>query len=232
PRQLLVRHDGARARSALRPVEALGLLRALQGGASLREEVDVLERQRHAALGEADGRLQRAGPRQPAEALVGGQPAAEVAGCRARLGPAGLLVLGAPGRVGRARRAADEVEHVTLTAGPRDQHEADAADAGHERLHHVERRADGDGGVHRVAAREQRLDGGARTRRAVGAAWVGTAGANANEACRRTGDRQVGSTWRAITERSATPSARAASTYEVSRITSTEPRTTRATRGE
>ena len=47
-----------------------------------------------------------------------------------------------------------------------------------------------------------------------------------------TGDRQFGITWRAITERSATPSARAASTYEVSRITSTEPRTTRATRGE
>src|SRR5439155_27016000 len=74
--------------------------------------------------------------------------------------------------------------------------------------------------------------GGTPTPRNDSAASESTAAANTNEACTMTGDRQLGSTWRAIMVRSAAPSAQAASTYEVSRITSTEPRTTRATRGE
>src|SRR5213080_3066209 len=73
--------------------------------------------------------------------------------------------------------------------------------------------------------------GGTPTPRNDSAASVSTAAANTNEACTITGDRQFGSTWRATMTTSETPSARAASTYIVSRITSTEPRTMRATRG-
>src|SRR5438046_9154098 len=73
--------------------------------------------------------------------------------------------------------------------------------------------------------------GGTPTPRKDSAASVSTAAANTNEACTITGDRQFGSTWRATMTTSETPSARAASTYIVSRITSTEPRTMRATRG-
>src|SRR5438477_168246 len=73
--------------------------------------------------------------------------------------------------------------------------------------------------------------GGTPTPRNDSAASVSTAAANTNEACTMTGDRQFGSTWRATITRSETPSARAASTYVVSRMTRTEPRTMRATRG-
>src|SRR5438874_2117698 len=73
--------------------------------------------------------------------------------------------------------------------------------------------------------------GGTPTPRNDSAASVRTAAANTNEACTMTGDRQFGSTWRATMTTSEVPSARAASTYVVSRITSTEPRTIRATRG-
>src|SRR2546430_15724204 len=74
--------------------------------------------------------------------------------------------------------------------------------------------------------------GGTPTPRNESAASVSTAAANTNEACTMTGDRQLGSTGRAIIARSAAPSARAASTYDVSGITCTEPPTTPATRGE
>src|SRR5439155_795662 len=67
--------------------------------------------------------------------------------------------------------------------------------------------------------------GGTPTPRNDSAASVSTAAANTNEACTMTGDRQFGSTWRATITRSETPSARAASTYVVSRMTRTEPRT-------
>src|SRR5919108_3630036 len=73
--------------------------------------------------------------------------------------------------------------------------------------------------------------GGTPTPRNDSAASVSTAAANTKEACTMTGDRQFGSTCRATITRAETPSARAASTYVVSRVTSTDPRTMRATRG-
>src|SRR5207247_1462008 len=241
-RELLVGHHTARARPAVAEVEPLGLPRPAEGRARRLEELDVLERQRHPALGGADGRRQHARAVHGAEALEGGQPAAEVAGRRARLRPARQVVLRAARGVGGPRRAADEVEHVPFAAA-RDQHEADAARARHERLDDVERGADGHRRVHRVAAGQQDFDAGHRRERMRGgddgtatprdesAAAARTAAANTNEACTITGDRQCGSTWRATMTTSETPSARAASTYIVSRITSTEPRTMRATRG-
>src|SRR5918996_169199 len=74
--------------------------------------------------------------------------------------------------------------------------------------------------------------GGTPTPRNESAASVSTAAAKTKLPWTMTGERQLGRTWRARSPASDTPRARAASTYEVSRITSTEPRTTRATRGE
>jgi len=150
-RQLPVGHHAARARLAGAEIEPRGFLRAAERGPRGLDELHVLERQRHAALGVADGRRQHARAVHGAEALQRRQPAAEVARRRARLRPAGQLVLGAARGGGRPRRAADEVEHVPLGAA-RDQHEADTRGARHERLDDVERRADGHRGVHRVAA--------------------------------------------------------------------------------
>src|SRR5262249_57858652 len=73
--------------------------------------------------------------------------------------------------------------------------------------------------------------GGTPTPRKDGAASGRTAAANTKLPWTITGDRQLGRMWRPISQTSEAPSARAASTYDVSRITSTEPRTTRATRG-
>ena len=158
-RELLVGHDGARARAAVAEVEALRLRRAPERGACGLEEVHVLERQRHAALGELDRGAEHPGAVHRAEALERCQPAAEVARRRARLRAARELVVGAPPGVGRLWRGADEVEHVPLSAA-RDQHETDPARARHEGLDDVQRRTHGDGRVHGVAAGEQHADPG------------------------------------------------------------------------
>src|SRR5207247_4513247 len=54
-RELLVGHHTARARPAVAEVKPLGLPRPAEGRARRLEELDVLERQRHPALGVADG---------------------------------------------------------------------------------------------------------------------------------------------------------------------------------
>src|SRR5919109_4876032 len=75
-------------------------------------------------------------------------------------------------------------------------------------------------------------NGGTPTPRNESAASLSTAAANTKLAWKITGERQFGKTCLSSRETSDAPSARAASTYGVSRITSTEPRTVRATRGQ
>ncbi len=172
--QLLVGDDLARPRAPVAQVEPLGLRRAAELRARLLEERHVGERERDPVLGEIDGGPQHRLARHRAEALVGREPAAQVAGRRASLGAAGQLVLGAPGRIGGERCGPEEVQHVALAGPrPRDQHEPDAARARHEGLHHVQGGRHRDRGVHRVAPLEKHADArhrGERVRRCDGAA--------------------------------------------------------------
>src|SRR5439155_27270504 len=98
------------------------------------------------------------------KALERREPAAEVAWSGARLRPTRQLVVRARGRIRGGGRAADKIERVAL-APARDEHEADPAGARHERLDHVQGRADGDRGIDGVAAGQQHLDPGHRGER-------------------------------------------------------------------
>src|SRR3989441_13356871 len=98
-RELLVGHDPTRARSPVAQIEALRLRRAGECLTRRLEELDILERERHAVLGERDRRRQHPRAVHRAEALERGEPAPEIARSRARLGAADQLVVRASGRV-------------------------------------------------------------------------------------------------------------------------------------
>ena len=166
-RELLVGHDPTRARSPVAQIEALRLRRTGECRTRRLEELDILERERHAVLGERDRRRQHPRAVHRAEALERGEPAPEIARSRARLGAADQLIVRAGGRIRGGGRSTDEVEHVAL-APARDQHEADPAGARHERLHHVQSRADGHCSIDGIAAGQQHLDPGHRGERVSG----------------------------------------------------------------
>ena len=115
--------------------------------------------------GQRDCGLQQAGERQPP--MIGGEPAPRVDRARDRHGMRRIMRDGREPlrperrRIGAGRCPAGAVEGVDRgPAARRIEHEAVAADAGHARLHHTLHGAGRNRGIHRVAARLQRLDGG------------------------------------------------------------------------
>src|SRR5215813_294306 len=161
--ELLVGHDLAGPRPAVAEVEPLRLRRASELRPRLLDELRVQKGQRHALLRPFDGGGEHALPRHRAEALEGGEPAAEIAGCGTGFGPAGQLVLSSAGGVRGGGGEADEVQHVALTPTVSgNDHEPDPARARHERLDHVQRRAYGYCRVDGIATLEEDADAGQR----------------------------------------------------------------------
>src|SRR5262249_60948587 len=100
--------------SAVAEVEPLRLRGAPELRPRLLDELRVQEGQGHALLRPLDGGGEHTRARHRAEALEGGEPAAEIAGCGAGFGPAGQLVLSGAGGVRGGGGEADEVQHVAL----------------------------------------------------------------------------------------------------------------------
>ena len=112
-------------------------------------------RHRDAILGQSDGVLEQARPRQFAVSLVGESPAVDGAGdgeCRARA-PLRYLAFGRVERsVGVGRRGATGVDTPNVAVGWGDEPEAVAADPGHVGVGDGEDGVDADSGVDGTAA--------------------------------------------------------------------------------